>query len=329
MSGEIKLVSLLEGKLPIVGKKDWTVYYVELSTKHVHIFEGNSDPAKMRKHLQSLELHGSDIVGSDGRDRRNDYKFYYDRGSGGKYVFKCRTDEDRQNWIMQLHILIQKQEYYEKGLLDPAKKDFTISLPNQPTTPRPANIPIVPNPRTSTLPSTQRTSIMDTPPTPPPHKGAPNPLHKRDSGFVSGTGVVSQMGTTTSGSDDAEIVHGSTGSGDTSVIHSSAVKVLNHTRSSSADGSFTHKVGVKPVMKEIDEDEDLSLYDWYWGQMSREECGRELMERGKIGNFVVRKNDRGDYVMSFWRKDGVHHHRILKTADKYRFEKSVSKYKPF
>ena len=86
-------------------------------------------------------------------------------------------------------------------------------------------------------------------------------------------------------------------------MHSAAV-VNSRSKSSSADGKITHKKVAKPnktkPSEDDDDDDDLSMFDWYWGQMSRDECGKELMDRGKIGNFVVRKNDRGDYVMSFW-----------------------------
>lgn len=131
---------------------------------------------------------------------------------------------------------------------------------------------------------------MDTPPPPPPHN-RPSPFQKRDSGFVSGTGVVSRSGGYRSGSADGEICHMS---GDSAVVHNTAVKLTK--QSNSADGSFMHKADQLP-----DEDEDdLHRYEWYWGEMSREECGKNLKEKGEIGNFVVRKNDRGNFVMSFW-----------------------------
>lgn len=95
-------------------------------------------------------------------------------------------------------------------------------------------------------------------------------------------------------SGEGDIVHDRCGSGDTTTKHN-----WHHSKSSSADGTIAHKTH-KPKSVKVDDNEDLTQYDWYWGQMSRDECGKELMERGKIGNFVVRKNDRGDYVMSFW-----------------------------
>ena len=70
--------------------------------------------------------------------------------------------------------------------------------------------------------------------------------------------------------------------------------------SSSGEGEIVYKPKRTKPSEDDDDDDDLSMFDWYWGQMSRDECSKELMDRGKIGNFVVRKNDRGDYVMSFW-----------------------------
>lgn len=85
-------------------------------------------------------------------------------------------------------------------------------------------------------------------------------------------------------------------SGDSSVVHNTTVKLTK--QSNSADGSFMH--GPSSQQSTDEEEDDLSRYDWYWGPMSREECERGLKEKGQIGNFVVRKNDRGSYIMSFW-----------------------------
>lgn len=136
---------------------------------------------------------------------------------------------------------------------------------------------------------------MDTPPPPPPHN---KPIHKRDSGFVSGTGEVSQTCGYRSGSGDSMVLHGSKpNSGDSAIVHSAVSFGNKSPKSASADGSFirqTKSTEYSPA------EEDLSKYEWFWGPMSRDECAKELQERGQIGNFIVRKNDRGDYVMSFW-----------------------------
>ena len=94
------------------------------------------------------------------------------------------------------------------------------------------------------------------------------------------------------------VLHGSKpNSGDSAIVHSAVSFGNKSPKSASADGSFTRQT--KTTEYSPDE-EDLSKYDWFWGPMSRDECAKELQERGQIGNFIVRKNDRGDYVMSFW-----------------------------
>ncbi|XP_019852537.1 PREDICTED: uncharacterized protein LOC100638682 [Amphimedon queenslandica] len=312
MSGGLSLDGLYYGKLPVVGKRDWLLYYIEVSEKHFHIFEGNENPSRSRKHLQSLEIHSSDRTGAEGKDKKNDFKFYYDRGSGGKYIFKCQKQDKRQLWISTLEKLIQKRDYYERGILR-EENDFSTSLPTSPSLTA-VEVP-QPPPRSTTLPGSHPHHIQTTPP-PPPHS---NRHHKRDSGFVSGTGVVSQGGGYRGGcSADGEICHMKSNSGDSSVVHNTAVKLTK--QSNSADGSFMHGQSSQSIDEEED---DLSRYDWYWGPMSRDECERSLKEKGQIGNFVVRKNDRGSYIMSFWRKDGVHHHKIAKCGPLYKFEKSA------
>ena len=110
--------------------------------------------------------------------------------------------------------------------------------------------------------------------------------------------MVSQGGGYRGGtSADGEICHTKSNSGGSSVVHKTAVKLTK--QSNSADGSFTHNQSSQRSIDE-DEEEDLGRYDWYWGPMSRDECEKSLKEKGQIGNFVVRKNDRGNYVMSFW-----------------------------
>ena len=44
--------------------------------------------------------------------------------------------------------------------------------------------------------------------------------------------------------------------------------------------------------------QQLEEYPWVWGWMSREDCERKLHAEGEVGNFVVRINAMGDYVMS-------------------------------
>ena len=46
--------------------------------------------------------------------------------------------------------------------------------------------------------------------------------------------------------------------------------------------------------------QELEEHPWFWGWMSREDCERRLETEGEVGNFVVRINAMGDYIMSFW-----------------------------
>ncbi len=46
--------------------------------------------------------------------------------------------------------------------------------------------------------------------------------------------------------------------------------------------------------------EELENYVWFWGHMNRSECERRLHMEGKLGNFVVRINADGSFVLSVW-----------------------------
>lgn len=111
----------------------------------------------------------------------------------------------------------------------------------------------------------------------------PPTLDKRDSGFVSGSGDFSRNPPRSN-------------SGDTTVVHSTKVsskKIQSH----SADGTVQRTKGAASCG--ID-DEDLNRFSWYWGVTSRGDCEAMLKEKGEVGNFVVRMNDRRDFIMSFW-----------------------------
>ena len=132
------------------------------------------------------------------------------------------------------------------------------------------------------------------------------PPHKRDSGFISGTGDNRMYPDTRSSfSGDSMISHGKSNSGDSAIAHTTSVIVQSLAGCHSDDGKFSHRVNSSQPSSSsgnsvvIDEDE-LLRYDWYWGEMTRDECTQSLKEKGSVGNFVVRRNSRGDYVMSFW-----------------------------
>lgn len=143
----------------------------------------------------------------------------------------------------------------------------------------------------------------------------PPPPHKRDSGFVSGTADARTfnrgVGTgSTCYSGDSIISHGGkSNSGDSAIVHGPVI-VEHVTGCHSDDGKFTHRTNIDhPPTSGLTtannnkvnvDEEELERYDWYWGEMSREDCTQSLKERGLVGNFVVRKNNRGDFVMTFW-----------------------------
>ena len=46
--------------------------------------------------------------------------------------------------------------------------------------------------------------------------------------------------------------------------------------------------------------ENMHNYSWFWDTLSRTETENKLQTEGKVGNFVVRINAEGSYVMSVW-----------------------------
>ena len=136
-----------------------------------------------------------------------------------------------------------------------------------------------------------RHSSDSTPPPPPPHSC------KRDSGFVSSGWEVTHSPYQLSGSDDGVISHRKSNSGGGTVSH--ATVALTTSSYHSADGKLVHSTTSNRSVTQ-EEEEDLMRYQWYWGPMNRSSCEQELKAKGKVGNFVVRKNDSGYFIMSFW-----------------------------
>ena len=66
---------------------------------------------------------------------------------------------------------------------------------------------------------------------------------------------------------------------------------------SQSDGG---KFDVRHRVEVVDDPEELENYRWFWSCMSRQECEKKLKSEGKVGNFVIRINANGDYIMSFW-----------------------------
>ena len=52
--------------------------------------------------------------------------------------------------------------------------------------------------------------------------------------------------------------------------------------------------------KSIRESEKLDYYQWFWGDMSRVDCVAKMREKGDVGNFAIRVNASGHFVMTLW-----------------------------
>ena len=46
--------------------------------------------------------------------------------------------------------------------------------------------------------------------------------------------------------------------------------------------------------------EKLEKYGWFWGNISRSQSEKKMTEEGKVGNFSIRINADGYYVMTLW-----------------------------
>ena len=46
--------------------------------------------------------------------------------------------------------------------------------------------------------------------------------------------------------------------------------------------------------------EELDNYEWFWGDMNRVDSEARIKEEGEVGNFAIRVNANGHFVMTFW-----------------------------
>ena len=46
--------------------------------------------------------------------------------------------------------------------------------------------------------------------------------------------------------------------------------------------------------------EELDNYQWFWGDMNRADSEVKMKAEGEVGNFAIRVNASGHYVMTFW-----------------------------
>ena len=74
---------------------------------------------------------------------------------------------------------------------------------------------------------------------------------------------------------------------------------LNMSPKSQSNGG---KFNVRDVVQVEEEGnpEELENYKWFWGHMNRKDCEEQLRAEGNVGNFVIRVDATGHYIMSLW-----------------------------
>lgn len=317
--GDLLHYGLLEGRIP--SNKEFTLYYLELTTSHLHIFDGQDTDT--RQHIQSILVDRSDTVGIETKTRKGELRFFFQHSKDGKFIFKVLSEAVRETWIGKLQRVITKDGLERiEGFQAPSHNTFSLeNIGSKVATPTRVDTPSVPkttSPRSwdsRTLPSKGRvasSSVLKTslppPPSPPQGTGVNSPrasIISTDSGI--GTSVGGEVHRPPLRRDGSSSMPNS-GSG--MFQRDGEGGGSNH----SAGAEFRHR-----VVAVADEDSPK----WFWGTMSRQDCEDELKERGEIGNFVVRVNANGHHIMSFWRVDGVHHHKILTHDGIWRFEKAA------
>ena len=170
----------------------------------------------------------------------------------------------------------------EKPLV--SETDDTLQSDNCSTLPVPFDTSVAP---TRNDPTSLATSSGKPPGLHPPHhRHCGLTFDKRNSGLTSGSGK--QVVMRSSGFSDSDTFH-----------HSGIAATVISRQNHSANAMFGHRTKTK-TNQEFVEDPDMTRYAWYWGRLDRQDCERQLKERGTVGNFVVRMNAAGYYVMSFW-----------------------------
>jgi hypothetical protein len=99
---ELLMKGTLHGSIAGITRKDWSLFYLELTTRHIHVFEGHEDPHAARKHLRSLDIKDYDSVVPE-----KAMKFALVRADGGNCTFKCDTEYTKQKWIQALKKAIE------------------------------------------------------------------------------------------------------------------------------------------------------------------------------------------------------------------------------
>jgi hypothetical protein len=328
-SEDLLMHGQLHGKIAGITRKEWSLLYLEVTGSHIHIFEGHDDPNAARKHLRSLEINSNDSVTAD--KEKKQFKFTLKRADGN-YVFKCGSEYMRQKWIAAVSRLISKKEGERiPGFSLPGAGGdvFEQSVTGRKVeAPKKVEIPRVPPGDRYTLSSSSRSKMTQSAvhqPLPVVPGSSLSPGAGGDSGsnspndsggasFSSGGNVrFSKMSTRSDDSglgvsDNGQVFRQHHSGGETH--RRPSIKTTDMKKSSSDSGQF-------------DVREELDNYQWYWGHMNRVDSEARMKAEGSVGNFAIRVNASGHFVMTFWRTDGIHHHRIIHQLGIYRFERTV------
>ena len=182
---------------------------------------------------------------------------------------------------------------------DPSKVGVSAAPPKRYDIPRPpTNTLPSPMQKTKHLPSRGMSfSAKDQPlpPIPPLHDQPGRRFNSRVSVASDDSGI--------GASSEGEIRRGKNRSGTSSLPASGDGSFLRPkgplSPKSQSDGG---KFNVRDVVQVEEEGnpEELENYKWFWGHMNRKDCEEQLRAEGNVGNFVIRVNATGNYIMSFW-----------------------------
>ena len=224
--------------------------------------------------------------------------------------FRCLSCVIMDRLLYALKFVHTQRKEFEnmQGFTPPTAETFDPSkVGSPPTHPRRYDVPIPPTTppaqkrQTATLPgrgtsfSRDKHSVINQPLPP-----IPSLHNQTNSGRrVSVTSDDSGIGA----SNEGEIRRNKNRMGSSSVPASGDGTFRRHLgpvspKSQSDGGKFNVRQVVQ--VEEVGDPEELENYRWFWGSMSRRDCEDRLRVEGEVGNFVVRINATGNYVMSFW-----------------------------
>lgn len=215
--------------------------------------------------------------------KKNIFNFYLSNADG-KYVFQCASEDERDKWIRRLTKVRNQRNFFDSASVQP--KPPAISKPK---------VQRLSQPQTGSYARDCRSSVSST-----------------DSGFGPSTdGEVSRQPFVAA---EPKPFSSTPTSADGNVKHSKAIA------SSHSDGGCFP--GRTPPGRSSSH-ENFNNYSWFWDTISRADTEKKLQTEGKVGNFIVRLNAEGSYVMSVWRADAVHHYKIVNSGKVWKFERAA------